>query len=116
MRTALADQCKHTPMVTTIASEAQRYGLDPRNIDLSVTKMSVAPSGVFIEVEAQLRLAISDGKGKMLSFLTGGAKVQVPRASYDPKNLPRLRREALENAMSGMFDKLVRHLRTHAAS
>ena len=64
-----------------------------------------------MEIDAQLRLAISDEKGKMLSFLSGGAKVQIPRKTYDAKYLPSLRKEALENAMRGMFDKLLTHLR-----
>ena len=47
----------------------------------------------------------------MLSFLSGGAKVQVPKRTFDAKYLPNLRKEALENAMRGMFDKLLAHLR-----
>lgn len=108
---SLAEQCKTAPNVTSLASEAQRWSLDLRNVDLSVVKMDVLQSGSYVEIEAQLRLAISDDKGKMLSFLSGGAKVQVPRRTFDPKYLPNLRREALENAMRGMFDKLIKHLR-----
>lgn len=111
LRRVLADQCRATPSVTSIASEASRYGLETRNIDLSVTKLDVSRSGGYIEIDAQLRLAISDASGKMLSFLSGGAKVQVRQQTFDAKNLPNLRREALENAMRGMFDKLVNHLR-----
>ncbi len=100
-----------TPTVTTIASEAQRWGLDPRQIDLSVTKLDVVQNGQYVEVEAQLRLAISDSSGRMQSFLSGGAKVQVPKATFNAKYLPNLRKEALENAMRGMFAKLLAHLR-----
>lgn len=116
IRAALADQCKHADKVTSQAAVAQRFGLDLRNIDLSVVKLEVTPSGSYMEIEASLRLAISDDKGKMLSFLSGGAKVQVPKKTFDPKYLPTLRREALENAMRGMFGKLVNHLRTQPKS
>ncbi len=105
-----------TPMVTMTAADAERWGLDPRHIDLSVTKLDVAQSGVYIEIEAQLRLAISDDNGKMLSFLSGGAKVQVPKKTFNAKYLPNLRREAIENAMRGMFDKLLAHLRDKSQS
>lgn len=111
IRQALLDQCKTTEGVTSLASEAQRYGLDLRNVDLSVVKLEVVQSGPYVEIEAQLRLAISDSRGKMLSFLSGGAKVQVLKTKYDARYLPNLRREALENAMRGMFDKLLAHLR-----
>ncbi len=111
LKQSLGEQFTAQPMVTQIAADAQRWGLDPRHIDLSVTKLDVTPSGQFIEIDAQLRLAISDDTGKMLSFLSGGAKVQVPKRTFDAKYLPSLRREALENAMRGMFDKLLAHLR-----
>jgi HEAT repeat protein len=112
VRQVLFDSFKATPQVTTVAADAQRWGLDPRHIDLSVVKMEISNAGGFVEVDAELRLAISDDTGKMLSFLSGGAKVSVPRRSFDPKFLPELRKEALENAMRGMFDKLLAHLRT----
>ena len=111
IKRSLAEQCRTAPHVTSIASEATRYGLELRNIDLSVVKLDVTRSGGYIEVEAQLRLAISDDQGKMLSFLSGGAKVQVPAKSFNAKFLPNMRKEALENAMRGMFDKLLTHLR-----
>ncbi len=115
-RKTLVESCNANPVVTTAASEAERLGLDPRHIDLAVVKMDVATVGSLVEVNAQLRLAISDGQGKMLSFLSGGAKVQVPKHRFDARYLPRMRREALENAVRGMFDKLVAHLRDQRAN
>ena len=35
-----------------------------------------------------------DDAGKMLSFVSGGAKVQVPRRGYNAGYLPQLRRDA----------------------
>jgi hypothetical protein len=102
--------------VTMAAADAQKWGLDPRHLDLSVTKLDVAQSGNFIEVEAQLRLAISDDNGKMLSFVSGGAKVQVPKRTFDARYLPALRKEALENAARGLFDKLLTQLRDRSQS
>lgn len=116
LRKTLSDSFKSQPMVTTIAADAQKWGLDPRHLDLSVTKLEVQQAGTMIEVEAQLRLAISDDNGKMLSFLSGGAKVQVPKRTFDAKYLPNLRKEALENAMRGLFDKLLAHLRDRSQS
>lgn len=116
LRQTLVSHCNSNPGVTTVAADAKRLGLDPRHIDLSVVKMEVATVGGLVEVDAQLRLAISDGRGKMLSFLSGGAKIQVPKNRFDPRYLPKLRREAIENAVSGMFDKLVAHLRDQRAN
>lgn len=116
IRAALVERCKSAPAVTTAASDARRFGLDTRNIDMSVVKMAVVTTGPFVEVEAELRLAISDSHGKMLSFLSGGAKIQVPRARFNAQYLPRMRREALESAVQGLFDKLVAHLRDRRAN
>jgi hypothetical protein len=107
----LTDAFKAAPQVTMAQAEAQRWGLDARHIDLSVVKMDVNQDGGYVEIDAELRLAISDDTGKMLSFLSGGAKVQVPKRTFNPRYLPDLRKEALENAMKGMFDKLLAHLR-----
>lgn len=114
IKRALLEQLQTEPSVTSLGGDARRWGLEARHIDLSVTKLDVARMGGTIEVVAQLRLAISDDNGQMLSFLSGGAKVQVPSQKFDARYLPALRREALENAMRGMFGKLLAHLRDHA--
>lgn len=116
LKETLATQLRAHPLVTTDVADAKRFGIDPRHLDLSVIKMDVSQVGAQIEIEAQLRLAISDHNGKMLSFLSGGAKVQVPKRTFDAKYLPVLRREALENAMRGMFDKLLVQLRDKSQS
>jgi hypothetical protein len=111
IKAALEVELKSAAQVTMVASEGQRWGLDPRMIDVSVTKLEVVQVGGYVEVVTELRLSISDDKGKMLSFLSGGAKVQVPAGKFNAKYLPNLRKEALEGAMRGMFDKLLVHLR-----
>ena len=116
VKTVLLESFKTAPQVTMTAADAQRWGLDPRTIDLSVVKMDVETNGGYVEIAAELRLAISDDKGKMLSFLSGGAKVQIPSAKFKGQFLPNYRREALEGAMHGMFDKLLAHLRQQSQS
>ena len=116
LKASLVDQLKAAPQVTMTDTEAKRWGLEARHIDVSVVKLDVDTSGSYVEISADLRLAISDDTGKMISFLSGGAKVQVPRTKYKVQNLPDLRKEALEGAMKGMFDKLLAHLRDQSQS
>lgn len=97
--------------VTMVENEAQRWGLESRVLDVSVVKMETQTIGNYVEVAVELRLAISDNTGKMLSFLSGGAKAQIPTSKFKPAMLPNLRKEALEGALSGLFDKLLVHLR-----
>ncbi len=116
VKQALMDSFKVAPQVTMTAADAQRWGLDPRQVDLSVVKMDVETNGGYVEIDAELRLAISDENGKMLSFLSGGAKVQIPTAKFKQQYLGTYRKEALEGAMRGMFDKLLTHLRQQSQS
>jgi hypothetical protein len=116
LMTALKDSLHAAPQVTTVANDALRWGLDPRMIDVSVVKMEVTQTAAHVEVAVDLRLAISDDKGKLLSFLSGGAKVQVPLRKYKPSFLPNMRKEALEGALAGLFDKLLVHLRQIATT
>jgi hypothetical protein len=116
VKQSLLDSFARAQQVTMVATEAQRWGLDPRTIDLSVVKLEVETKDGMVEVDAELRLAISDDKGKMLSFLSGGAKVQIPSGKFNMRYLANLRRQALEGAMQGMFDKLLAHLRQTAQS
>ena len=111
LRATMSTEAAGDASLTSIATDARKYGLDLRNVDVSCVALETRQSGSYIEIEAQLRLAISDDRGKMLSFLSGGAKVQVPAKSFNAKFLPNMRKEALENAMRGMFDKLLTHLR-----
>jgi hypothetical protein len=111
LKASLADSLRTAPQVTMVQNDAERWGLEPRMVDISVVKLDLVQAGQMMEVEAELRLAISDNKGKLISFLSGGAKVQVPVAKYKPKFLATMRKDALEGAMKGMFDKLLVHLR-----
>ncbi|MBE7449575.1 MAG: HEAT repeat domain-containing protein [Kofleriaceae bacterium] len=116
LRATLSTEVAQSAAMTNVAADAQKFGLDLRNVDVSCVSLETRHSGGYVEIEAQLRLAISDDRGKMLSFLSGGAKVQVPRRTFDPRYLPQLRKEALENAVRGLFGKLVDHLRRSRAS
>jgi hypothetical protein len=106
LRRTLSDRLRSDASITSNPADAERWSLDERHLDVSVTRLAMTRAGEIVEVEAQLRIAISDDSGRMLSLLAGGAKVQVPPGSFDPRQLPALRREALDNAMRGMFDKL----------
>jgi hypothetical protein len=116
VRQAMALSLKSSPAISANNADVDKYGLVARHLDLSVVKLEVKQVAAFIEIEAQLRLAISDKDGKMLSFVSGGAKVSVPKRTFDAKQLPDLRREALEGAVKGLFDKLLDHLRRSARS
>jgi hypothetical protein len=111
IKRALLEQLAADATVTSTPADAERWGLTARHLDLSVTRLSATKSGSLVEIEAELRIAISDDSGRMLSFLSGGAKAQVPADKYDPRHLPMLRTQALDTAMRGMCSKLITQLR-----
>lgn len=111
VRRALLERLRSDARVTALAGDARRWALGTRHLDLSVIRLAATRSGDTIEVDAQLRIAISDDSGRMLSLLSGGAKVQVPARRFDAGDLPALRKEALDNAIRGMSDKLLAQLR-----
>ncbi len=116
VRLAMAAALKTSPAISGNVADLEKYGLTARNLDLSVVTLEATAVGNTMEIDAQLRLAISDKQGKMLAFVSGGAKVSVPKRTFELKQLPDLRREALEGAVKGLFDKLLDHLRRSARS
>lgn len=111
LRDALAQEVAASPILTTNADDVKKYGLESCQIDISITRLETRPHGGVIEVEAQLRLTISDPHGKMLSFLSGGATMQVKRHGYNLAYLPQLRKETVANAVRGLSAQLIEHLR-----
>ncbi len=97
--------------VTLSQGEAESLGLAHNSIDLSITKLDRVARGKWVEIECEIHVTISNERGKMLSFLTGGAKVQVPRATFRAKYLPELQHEAIENAVKSVHTDLIAHLR-----
>jgi hypothetical protein len=111
MKKLMTASLDSVPKVTMSATEAKSHGLEPYNIDISIMKFQRTVAGPWVEIECQLRIAVSSPRGKMLSFLTGGAKVQVPKRTFRRQYEPRLKLEALDNAVKGIHQDVVTYLR-----
>ncbi len=114
VRAKMVFHLRRTSGVTMDADGAAYVGLPHYNLDVSIVSLGSRENGDFMEAEAQLRVAISDHQGKMLSFVSGGAKVQVSLRGFAVAYLPRLRRDALESATHGLVGRLVAQLRHHS--
>ncbi len=97
-------------MVTTELQLADRLGLRIFAIDASITKMSRRVHGSYVEVECEIRLTISNEKGKLLSFLTGGATIRLLRKGFRRKYLSGMRRHALKGAVKNVHHDLLMFL------
>lgn len=111
LRQTLADEIAASSLFARDDAEARKRGLETRQLDISIVKLETRTHHGVIEVEAQLRVTISDHRGKMMSFLSGGAAMQVKRKGYNLAYLPQLRRDTVANAVRGISAKLVEHLR-----
>ncbi len=111
MRSFIEAELSAAPDVTTSEQEALAYGIERNTIDAAITKLQRRVAGPYVEVECEIRIAISNDRGKMLSFLTGGAKVQIPKTLFNKKHLPKLRLEAIENAVKSVNQDLITYLR-----
>ncbi len=110
MRSLLLAELGNTKRLTTNTSLAEELELPHFAVDISITRLRRVVRGSWVELECELRLAISNERGKMISFLTGGAKVQVPKRSFRRQYEPNMRKEALENAVKSVHGDLVTYL------
>jgi hypothetical protein len=113
MRSLMLDQIersKDVMLVPLVAPAPLDPAIDPYGIDLTVVKFAQVERGANVEVECEIRVAISTSEGKMLSVLTGGAKVQVPKLTFRAQFLPQLRGEALEGAVRSVHHDMVAYL------
>ena len=114
MRELLAAGLDSDPGITLDPARGAAPGITRFAIDGTITKFQRRARGPWVEVEVHIRLSISNSRGKMLSFLSGGATVQVPRAKFTLDYEPQMKLEALEGAIHGVNDDLVAFLSRHA--
>ena len=114
LRLMVQRQLRRSSRVTTDAKVAKENGLEPFSIDVSVVKLNRKTVGKWVEIECEVRIAISNQRGKMISFLTGGAKVQVPKKTFSRRHLAIHQSEALENGVKSVYQDLLRYLRKHS--
>lgn len=106
----MATELRRAADVTTDSEKADDLGIRKFNVDVSITGFSRRVRGPYVEIECEVRLSVSNQRGRMLSFLTGGATVQVPKHSFKPQYETQLRQEALENAAKSMHQDLMAYL------
>ena len=84
-------------------------GAASRRVDLSVMSIDAIDGDHGVELSTQLKIVISDASGKILSIVTGGAKVEVSHRAFGSR-LPAIRRQLLRDAVDGLFGPLREHL------
>lgn len=110
MRSLLHDELQRSPEVTLDERSAVESGARHFAVDVTITNFNRRVRGPWVEIVCEVRLAVSNRRGRLLSFLTGGATVQVPKKTFKTAYEPQLRKEALENAAKSMRQDLMAYL------
>lgn len=109
-RSLLRENLAARSTITTDKHIASQLRLPETAVDLSVSDMRRVRVKKNIEIRAQIRLAVSNKNGRMLSVMTSGAKVLVPRHLFDKSHEPTMRKEAIEGAVGQIEADFARYL------
>ena len=112
LRHALDGALAHTPQLTLRADEARKLGLAERRIDVTLAALDVAPAIGHVALCAELRIVVSDARGKLLAQVATTATLDVPDHAYRAGHLEALRKRVLSEAADG----IVRPLRVRLAA
>ena len=106
----------NTPEIRVSDTGAARPGgtLPAFSVDVTIETLDRRTRGRWVELECKLRLSVSNERGRMMSVMTGGATVQVPRRTFRKSHVTRMYQDALENAALGVHQDLVGYLSRQA--
>lgn len=76
-------------------------------VDGSIVKLARETNGPYVEVTCEVKITVSNGRGSILSIVTGGATVQTSRsAPWSRAVEDSLEADALDNAVRGAHENL----------
>ena len=84
-------------------ADVRHAGMEPRQIDVAVVAWRVTLTAAALSVAAELRVVVCDGRGRMLSIVTGRATVSAPSRGA---RITELREQALAEAVGAMSRSL----------
>ena len=97
VRRALRDALRRS------GADIRHAGIPPRQLDITIVKWRVTPSAGGVDVSTELRVVVCDEQGKILSIVTGRARISAPGHTTP---LVELRAQALAEAVGGMTRSL----------
>lgn len=85
-------------------------------IDGAITTMRKSTTAKFVELCCEVQFSIANKNGRILSIVTGGATMQVPKAAFKPQLEQGLWLQVLENAVRGAHQNMVAYMARQVAS
>lgn len=106
VRTTIEHHLAATPQLTNVASEARRFHLDQRSIDVSLVRLDSTTDNGNVVVTAELRVVTSDDHGKLLSAYAAHACAQMSSRTFTPARFEALRKQAIADASEDIVGRL----------
>jgi hypothetical protein len=106
----LVAELNSSPEVTLDSEIAGKDKLTGFIIDGAIVEMTKTSGVKWIEMKVEVRISISNQKGRMLSIVTGKATLSVPKSSWKDKEEKKLWLTALENAVRGANQNLIGYM------
>lgn len=116
MRSMMVEGLQASPAITLAAKQARELSIPRFTVDATIERMEQRVRGNAVEISCELRVAVSDQRGKMLFFLTNGAAVRVPLVGFRAEFESPLQRDALEGAARGLNADLVTRLEAESVA
>jgi hypothetical protein len=79
-------------------------------VDGVVSRIDHGVTGDLVELTCEVRLTVSDPRGRLLGIVSASATAMRPRAKYNPSMDAAMESEALEGAVQGVHGELVTFL------
>ena len=114
VRAWLLEDLRAAPAITVAPERARALGVPRFGVDVAIERLERRRRGRAVEIACELRVSVTDERGKMLFVLTNGAAVRVPRDGFRREHEPLLQRDALEGAARGINEALIARLEAAA--
>ncbi len=75
-------------------------------VDGAITRLERGDNGDVVEMNCEVKITVSDPRGRILGIVTAGATAMRPRAKYNPTMDAAMQSEALEGAVEGVHGQL----------
>lgn len=103
------------PDITSDAKIAKKWRLPKWSLDLGVTHFAQHYRNDQIELEAEIKVSVSDERGRIVSVITKTVTLPVRRCDYHPKLLKQFVRDLVMGATDSIAGELSTHLRRDVA-
>jgi hypothetical protein len=107
IRALMTEDLEKFPSISLVPGEATALDIPVFTVDTTIEKLDQRVRGASVEIICELRISVTDQRGKILFLLTNGSTVRVPRKGFRTEFEGPLQHDALEGAVRGINEDLI---------